>query len=79
MPDESRIPEIGSFGLTRRGRLKDLSFTLRGRWVFSCSQKAMVDPSTSGDAESQEHIITKMQYFTNFKLMYLLMLVMKDL
>ncbi|MDO8724808.1 MAG: hypothetical protein Q7J35_01910 [Candidatus Methanoperedens sp.] len=28
MPDESRIPEIGSFGLTRRGRLKDLSFTL---------------------------------------------------
>jgi hypothetical protein len=29
MPDESRIPEIGSFGLTRRGRSEDLSFTLQ--------------------------------------------------
>ena len=28
MPDESRIPEIGSFGLMRRWRLKDLCFTL---------------------------------------------------
>ncbi len=28
MPDESRIPEIGLFGFTRRWRLKDLCFTL---------------------------------------------------
>jgi len=28
MPNESRILEIGSYGLARRGRLKDLFFTL---------------------------------------------------
>ncbi|NJD76667.1 MAG: hypothetical protein FIB08_06150 [Candidatus Methanoperedens sp.] len=28
MPDESRIPEIGLFGLMRRGWLKSHSFTL---------------------------------------------------
>jgi len=35
MPDESRIRETRPFGLTRRGRLEDLSFTLQndGRYV----------------------------------------------
>jgi hypothetical protein len=28
MPDESRMRESRSYGLTRRGRLEDLSFTL---------------------------------------------------
>jgi hypothetical protein len=33
MPNESRILEIGSYGLARRGRLKDLFFTLLSAFI----------------------------------------------